>query len=152
MAKSTLQLVRVTGWEYQFEKNRQALGSFFRRPQLSKQRVHGLMQLRQVILCIIPDEFRHPMLIAMGQYVAKVNNLAHLRDSFGKTRVELLQAVYRLANDPELAFNRGLCQRIGNIDGSIHSVCERFDIGAGLVDILQQDARISLHRQVRVTG
>ena len=49
----------------------------------------------------------------------------------------------------ELALNRSLCPRIGSEGGAVHAVGESFDIGTRLVDVRQQYASVTPHRQLR---
>ena len=125
------------------------LVSFVRRPQLGKQRLHHTAQFRQVAGCIEPDESRCYVVIAMGQVVPEIDDAAHVGNLTGKARMIGLQAVYRLADDLELAFDRGLRSRIGSVGSAVHAVDEQLDISACLVNIRQQDAGVTTHRQVR---
>ena len=85
----------------------------------------------------------------MGQKISKVDDPAHLGNPSGKFGMILVQAVYRLADNFELALNRSLFPRIGSEGGTVHSVGENFDIGARLVDVRQQYASVTTHKQLR---
>ena len=80
--------------------------SFAHRSQLGKQFAHEPTQLRQVILGIIPDAFGPHACVAVDQQVAEIDDPAKAGNPLRKFGVGLVQAVQRLADDLELAFDR----------------------------------------------
>lgn len=100
-----------------------------------KQRLYHAAQFRQVACCVEPDESRCHFVIAVGQVVPEVDDAAHFGNSAGEFRMIGVQTVYRLADDFELAFDRGLRLPISSVGTAVHVGCKRLDIGACLVDV-----------------
>ena len=58
----------------------------------------------------------------------------------GNFLVVLKQAIQRLTDDLELAFDRSLCPSVANVGLAVHAFDEAVDVRAGPVCIRQQDA------------
>lgn len=123
--------------------------SFVRWSQLGKLRLYDPSQCWQMVFDMIPNAFGYHARIAMDQQVAEVDDPAQPGYPFGEFGMSLVQAVQRLTDDLELAFDRGLRPRVGSVGRAVHAFGETLDIHARPGDICQQDAGIKTHRRVR---
>ena len=87
----------------------------------------------------------------MDQHVAEANNFSQRRNLFGNLGVGLMQAVQRLADDLELALDRGLRPGVAYVGLAVQAFGEARDVRGRSIYIRQQDSRVRMHRQVRAT-
>ncbi len=89
------------------------------------------------------------MVVAMGQIVPKIDDVAHFGNPTGEIWMIRIQAIDRFTDDLELAFDCGLRPRIGRVGGAVHAVNEQLYVGTRLINVRQQDSGVTSYKQVR---
>lgn len=82
----------------------------------------------------------------MNQEVAKVDDLAQLRNTNGDFGAGLMQAIQGFADDSKLALDGGLGSIVASVGLLAHVADESVDIRRRLFDIREQNAWIRLQR------
>ena len=87
----------------------------------------------------------------MGQETPEIDDVAQIGNAGGVFGMAATQAVQGLADDLELALDRGRCQSVPKVGVTCHTAGEALDVPARLFDIRQQDAGVTMHIRSRAT-
>ncbi len=121
--------------------------SAFRLGEFLKQPLYCTDQFREIADDMVPDKFRRHAVIAVSQMVTEIDEASHVGNSTGCIRMNRMKAFDCFADNLELALDSSLSPFVGGVGHAVHVLCERSDISRRLVDVCQQDAGITPHRQ-----